>query len=272
MKKILSMVLVTVLALSAALAFSGCGKKSVDKTQESYELQKGDEFVVGFDAEYPPYGYMDDNGEYTGFDLELAQAVADMNGWTLKKTPIDWDAKDAELSSAAIDCIWNGFTINGREDDYTWSVAYVNNSQVVIVPAGSDIQGLSDLAGKIVGVQAASAALDVAEAYADENSCEYASLNQFADYNTAFTELMSGALEALIIDIGVANYQIEERGGDNFIILDEYMNSEEYGIGFRKGNTGLKNQVEASLLKLVEDGTYAKLAEKYELTDFICLD
>lgn len=272
MKKILSMVLVTVLMLTAALSFAGCGKKGVDKTQTSYELKKGDEFVVGFDAEYPPYGYMDDKGEYTGFDLELAEAVCEMNGWTLVKTPIDWDAKDAELNSAAIDCIWNGFTINGREDEYTWSVAYVNNSQVVVVPVDSDIVNLSDLAGKVVGVQAASAALDVAEAYAEEEGVSYGSLNQFADYNTAFTELMSGALDALIIDIGVANYQLEERGNDKFAILDEYMNSEEYGIGFRKGNTGLKDQVEESLLKLVKDGTYKTLAEKYDLTDFICLD
>ena len=81
--------------------------------------------TVGFDAEYPPYGYMDDNGEYTGFDLELAQAVCEMEGWELVKKPINWDSKDMELNSGAIDCIWNGFTMNGREDDYTFSVPYV---------------------------------------------------------------------------------------------------------------------------------------------------
>ena len=102
-------------------------------------------FIVGFDAEYPPYGYMDENGEYTGFDLELAQAVCDLQGWELVKTPIDWDSKDLELNSGAIDCIWNGFTINGREDEYEWSDPYVDNSQVIVVGKDSGITKLADL-------------------------------------------------------------------------------------------------------------------------------
>lgn len=108
-----------------------------------------------------PYGYMDDDGEYTGFDLELAQAVCDLEGWTLVKKPINWDSKDMELNSGSIDCIWNGFTMNGREDDYTFSTPYVDNSQVIVVAENSGIEKLSDLAGKTVGVQAASAALDL---------------------------------------------------------------------------------------------------------------
>ena len=117
--------------------------------------------IVGFDAEYPPYGYMDDDGEYTGFDLELAQAVCDLEGWELEKKPINWDSKDMELNSGSIDCIWNGFTMNGREDDYTFSDPYVDNSQVIVVAEDSGIDKLTDLAGKTVGVQAASAALDL---------------------------------------------------------------------------------------------------------------
>ena len=117
--------------------------------------------IVGFDAEYPPYGYMDENGEYTGFDLELAQAVCDLEGWELEKKPINWDSKDMELNSGSIDCIWNGFTMNGREDDYTFSEPYVDNSQVIVVADDSGIEKLTDLAGKTVGVQAASAALDL---------------------------------------------------------------------------------------------------------------
>ena len=106
--------------------------------------------IVGFDAEYPPYGYMDESGEYTGFDLELAQAVCDLEGWTLDKKPINWDSKDMELNSGSIDCIWNGFTMNGREDDYTFSVPYVDNSQVIVVAEDSGIEKLTDLAGKTV--------------------------------------------------------------------------------------------------------------------------
>jgi len=121
--------------------------------------QNDNVFVVGFDAEFPPYGYKDDSGDYVGFDLDLAEEVCNRNGWVLKKQPVEWNSKDMELNSGSIDCIWNGFTMNERENDYTWSTAYVDNSQVVIVKSDSDIKQLSDLAGKIVAVQSDSSAL-----------------------------------------------------------------------------------------------------------------
>ena len=206
-------------------------RKKTKKQKSSADSSANDDdtFVVGFDAEYPPYGYMDDNGEYTGFDLELAQAVCDMEGWKLEKKPINWDSKDMELNSGSIDCIWNGFTMNGREDDYTFSVPYVDNSQVIVVAEDSGIESLEDLAGKQVGVQAASAALDVLNGDQKELADTFASLNEFADYNTAFTELQARALEALAIDIGVAKYQINSRG-DGYKILDETLNKEQYAI------------------------------------------
>ena len=138
---------------------------------------------------------MDESGEYTGFDLELAQAVCDLEGWTLDKKPINWDSKDMELNSGSIDCIWNGFTMNGREDDYTFSVPYVDNSQVIVVAEDSGIEKLTDLEGKTVGVQAASAALDLLKSEEEGGQKELAdtfgALNEFADYNTAFTEPVS---------------------------------------------------------------------------------
>lgn len=228
-------------------------------------------FIVGFDAEYPPYGYMDENGEYTGFDLELAQAVCDLQGWELVKTPIDWDSKDLELNSGAIDCIWNGFTMNGREEEYTWSVPYVDNSQVIVVAEDSGIETLEDLAGKIVGVQADSAALKLLTDDGDqaELGATFGTLQQFKDYNTAFAELQAGSIDASAIDIGVAQYQL--KGKEGYKILDEALNSEQYAIGFRLGDDELCNTVNESLKTLLEDGTFDELAEKYELTDMVCL-
>lgn len=228
-------------------------------------------FTVGFDAEYPPYGYMDENGEYSGFDLELAQAVCDLEGWELVKTPIDWDSKDMELNSGSIDCIWNGFTMNGREDDYTWSKPYVDNSQVIVVPENSEVTDLSGLAGKIVGVQAASAALELLSDGGDQAdlAATFGSLQQFPDYNNAFVELQAGSIDAVAMDIGVAQYQLKQKEG--YKILDEKLNSEKYAIGFKLGNEELRDTVDADLDQLVADGTFAKLAEKYELTDMVCL-
>ena len=116
-------------------------------------------FIVGFDAEFPPYGYKDDSGNYTGFDLDLAKEVCKRNNWTFKAQPIDWDAKDAELNSGSIDCIWNGFTIDGRENDYAWSKPYFDNKQIFVVKKDSNINSIKDLAGKNVETQKDSSAL-----------------------------------------------------------------------------------------------------------------
>ena len=232
-------------------------------------------FIVGFDAGFPPYGYKDDNGEYVGFDLDLAQEVCDRNGWTLKKQPIEWNSKDMELNSGSISCIWNGFTMNGREDDYTWTKPYVDNSQVVVVRKDSGITQLSDLSGKVVAVQADSSALAAltGEDASEENKalCEtFKDLQQVGDYNSAFMNLESGAVNAICMDIGVANYEIESRG-DKFMMLEDRLSSEEYGIGFKKGNTELRDKVQATLLDMLADGTFDEIAEKWGLEGSICL-
>ena len=232
-------------------------------------------FIVGFDAEFPPYGYEDDNGEYVGFDLDLAQEVCDRNGWTLKKQPIEWNSKDMELNSGSISCIWNGFTMNGREDDYTWTKPYVDNSQVVVVRKDSGITQLNDLSGKVVAVQADSSALAAltGEDASEENKAlcaTFKDLQQVGDYNSAFMNLESGAVNAICMDIGVANYEIESRG-DKFMMLEDRLSSEEYGIGFKKGNTELRDKVQATLLDMLADGTFDEIAEKWGLEESICL-
>ena len=171
--------------------------------------------------------------------------------------------------------------MNGREDNYTWTVPYVDNSQVFVVAEDSGIATKADLAGKVVGVQADSSALAALE---DEESQEnldlaasFSALNQFADYNTAFMELEAGSIDALAMDIGVANYQLNQREG--YTILtgeneEEYLATEQYAIGFLLGNDELKDTVESTLMEMVDDGTFAEITEKYAdygLVDAVCL-
>jgi polar amino acid transport system substrate-binding protein len=162
--------------------------------------------------------------------------------------------------------------MDGREDDYTWTQAYVDNSQVVVVAEDSGITSLADLAGKTVGVQAASAALALLEDGGDQAdlAATFGGLQEFGDYNSAFVELQAGSLDAVAMDVGVANYQINSRG-EGYTILSEVLNSEQYAVGFKKGNTELCDIVDADLTKLAEDGTIAKLAEKYDISDLICI-
>ena len=261
-------VLVALLAISmAAGVLTGCGSKGSDKT-----------FTVGFDAEFPPYGYRDDNGEYVGFDLDLAAEVCKRQGWELVKQPIDWDANDMELSSGAIDCIWNGFTMNGREDAYTWTEPYVDNSQVFVVAAASGVQNKEELAGKVVAVQKDSSAL---AALNDEENADnialrdsFAQLIEYADYNTAFMDLEQGAVDAVAIDIGVAQYQIAQREAGKFVMLqgeDNKLAVEQYAVGFLKGNDELRDTVQKTLDEMAADGTFTQIAEKWGLTDSVCL-
>ena len=256
-------------ALAAALILAGCSG-SGSKTEDKKAASDKTTFTVGFDSEFPPYGFKDGE-DYTGLDLDLAQAVADYYGWELIKQPIDWDSKDMELNSGAIDCIWNGFTINGREDQYTWTAPYIDNSQVIVVKDGSGISSLDDLAGKVIEVQADSSALaalqgeDATDA-GKKIAAAASQVVQVPNYNTAFMDLEAGAADAVAMDVGVANYQLSNRKG-GFKILDDVISSEQYGIGFKKGNEELKNKVTDALNELDEKGTLDEIIKKWSTKD-----
>ena len=264
--------LLLALAMLATTVLAGCGSKedkSADNKKEDKKeakVENDDEtLIVGFDASFPPYGYKDDDGEYVGFDLELAQEVCDRNDWKLVKQPVDWDAKDMEIDSGTIDCIWNGFTMNGREDEYTWSDPYIDNKQVMVVATDSGINSFDDLSGKLVETQADSSALAALQGDQKKLADTFGSLTEIAEYNTAFMDLESGACDAIAMDIGVAYYQINSRKtADDYKVLDEEISSEQYAVGFKLGNEELRDKVQATLDEMAEDGTVAKIAEKYE--------
>jgi polar amino acid transport system substrate-binding protein len=273
MKKKLGLCLAGVMVVSM---LAGCGaSESASAGGAADQEASRTKLIVGFDAEFPPYGYLDENNEYVGFDLDLAAEVCERRGWELVKQPIDWQAKDMELSSGAIDCIWNGFTMTGREDEYTWTEAYVDNSQVFVVSKASGITAPSALAGKIVAVQKESSAL---AALNDEEAPEnialrdsFSELIEYADYNTAFMDLEQGAVDAVAMDIGVANYQMESRGDDTFVILDQKLATEQYAVGFLLGNTSLRDAVQATINEMVADGTFMTIATKWGLEDSVCI-
>ena len=219
------------------------------------------QLTVGFDQAYPPYGFVGDDGQFTGFDLDLATEVCSRNSWDIQLEPIDWDAKDTLLSSGAITCIWNGFTMEGREDDYTFSEPYMLNEQVIVVKKDSGITSLSDLAGKTVVTQADSAALDVLEGDKKDVADTFKSLQTLPDYNNAFMQLESGMVDAVACDLSIAQYQIAAKP-DAYQQLDP-LSSEHYAVGFKKGDDALAAKVTSTLKDMYNDGTVEKLIEKY---------
>ena len=262
---VLALVVISLMVISTASAglFDFMGGDNANATANDENT-----FIVGFDAEFPPYGYKDDSGNYTGFDLDLAKEVCERNNWTFKAQPIDWDAKDAEIDSGSIDCIWNGFTIDGRENDYTWSNPYFDNKQIFVVKSDSGIKSIDDLKDKIVETQKDSSALAALQGDNKTIADSFKSLTEVADYNTAFMDLESGACDAVAMDIGVAEYDIKNKNNsDDFQILDDYITTEKYGIGFKKGNDALKDKVQATLDEMFADGTVLKIAEKYGISE-----
>ena len=267
------------MASAMVLSLAACGGAKTETTAAETTVEKKEEtttagttaaetaeaaggtLIVGFDQDFPPMGFVGDNGEYTGFDLDLAKEVASRLGLEYKAQPVAWDSKDMELESGNIDCIWNGFTITGREDDYTWTTPYMANKQVFVVANDSDIKSQADLAGKVVEVQADSSA----EAALKENqdlANTFGQLLTTPDYNTAFMDLEQGAVDAVAMDVIVAGYQIKQRNAD-FKILDDSLSEEEYGVGFKKSNTELRDKVQGALEEMAADGTLAKISDEW---------
>ena len=264
MKKKLSLIFAFMAAMALSVAaLAGCSSSSSEGSDAaSGDAAASNELIVGFDQSYPPYGFVGDDGNFTGFDLDLAAEVAERNGWTVKYEPIDWDAKDTLLNSGAITCIWNGFTMEGREDDYTFSDPYMFNGQVIVVKADKGIASLADLAGKNVITQTDSAALDVLEGDRADLAATFANLETIAEYNTAFMQLESGAVDAVACDLSIAQYQMSAKP-DAYVMLDETLSSEHYAVGFKKGDTETAEKVSQTLKEMYEDGTVEELCNKY---------
>lgn len=254
------------LALSAVLLAGCSGGGDAQQGADSSTSDGTFTLSVGFDQGYPPYGYVGDDGQFTGFDLELAKAVCEKNGWDLKLEAIDWDAKDALLGSGSINCIWNGFTMEGREDKYTFSDPYMLNEQVVVAKADGNVKSLEDLNGKVVMTQVDSAALDVLENTEEGGQAELAGtfkeLQTIGDYNNAFMQLESGMVDAVACDLSIAAFQMAAKP-NAYVQMNEPLSTEHYAVGFKKGDSDLAKQVTEALKALDEDGTVKKLCEKY---------
>ena len=266
MKKILAAALAAVMAMTM---LAGCGGSSA-AAEESYG--EGYVFKHGFDLDYPPYSYINDAGEKGGFDVEMAQKVCEYYGWEYEAVPFNWDAKDAELGAGSCDCIWSGFTVNGREDDYLWSKPYSDNTQMIMVKKDSGIASLADLAGRKVGVQTATSAYELLNDEEGQAALKdtFASLEVYETYTIAFNDLKAGAIDAIAIDVTSGNFLMS--GESDYEFLGEELGSEQYAIGFRKEDTALCDKINAALDALAEDGTVAEIAAKYpEIEQYIIL-
>lgn len=246
MKKILAIFF----AFVAAFSLMSCTNK------------KSNQFVLGLDDSFPPLGFRNENNEIVGYDIDLAKEVAKRLGKELVCQPIDWAAKEMELNTGKIDCIWNGFTMNEeRCSKMAFTKAYLNNAQVVVVRSDSGFKTLADLKGKTVGVQAESSAVDAINDTPDFKE-SLSAIIEFKENVTAFNDLEIGNLDAVVMDFVVANYSITQSKKD-FMVLSETLANEEYGIAFRKTEPELRDKVQTILEEMEADGTVEQISTKW---------
>lgn len=267
MKKRLTVLVLAFAMIFTMVALTACGGGGSDSSSDSAAAEEAFTFKHGYDKDFPPYSYIGDDGQTTGFDVELAQAVCELNGWNYEGVAINWDAKDAELESGSIDCIWSGFTKSpDREPKFAWSDPYSVNTIKMMVLEGSDIKSMEDLAGKKVGVQGSTSAQEMLETPNAEGGAEdlmktFASFDKYDTYTVAVNDLKAGAIDAIAIDVTTGDYQMTKVEG--LAYLDEDVCQEVYAIGFRTDDTELRDQVNAALKTLAENGKMDEIGQKY---------
>jgi polar amino acid transport system substrate-binding protein len=244
------------------LLLAGCAKEKPAGDQSLQQVLAKKTLVLGLDDAFPPMGFRNENNEIVGFDIDVARAVCQRLGIELVPQPIDWNAKEQELNTGKIDCIWNGFTITpARREQLNFTEPYVGNAQVLVVKADVPIFKLSELAGKQVGLQAGSSAADALEAAA-EFKATLAKVVEFKDNLTALMDLEAHGVDAVVMDLLVANDNIK-RSGKAYRILEERLSPEQYGVAFRKNDQALRDAVQAQMSAMAKDGSLAEIAVRW---------
>jgi polar amino acid transport system substrate-binding protein len=231
----------------------GCSSTSSTK--------KTNQLVIGIDDKFAPMGFRDENNEIVGFDIDYAKAAAEKMDREVVFQPIDWSSKESELNSGRIDLIWNGYTITeDRKEKVLFTKPYLKNAQIIMVKSDSNLSKMEELAGKVVGVQSLSSASDALNA--NEIKAKIKTVTEFKDNVLALSDLKIGRIDAVIIDQIVADYYMTKEK-DTYKILDESLAPEEYGIGVKKENEALLNELQKALDEINEDGTATKISEKW---------
>ena len=251
------------MVLMASAILWGCGKQdggaaSTKAAAPSPAPAAASKVVVGLDDNFPPMGFRDEKGVLVGFDIDLAREAAKRLGVDVEFKPIDWNAKEAELSGKRVDALWNGLTITEkRKEQIAFTSPYLENRQIVIVNTGAPLKAKADLAGKVVGVQEGSSAVEAVEKDAVAKSLK--GLKKFGDNITALMDLKAGRLDALVVDEVVGRYYTAKKPGE-YVVFDENFGTEEYGVGVRKDDKDLLAKLQKAMDDMKQDGTAAKIS------------
>lgn len=263
--------LTAVLLLTAGAMLAACGKQepAAQAVAESAPPPAAiTKIVVGLDDNFPPMGFRDEKNELVGFDIDMAREAAKRMAVEVEFKPIDWSAKEAELAGKRVDALWNGLTITEeRKKNLDFTAPYMENHQIVVVAANSAIKTKADMAGKVVGAQEGSSAVDAVK----KDEAVFASfkeLKTFGDNVTALMDLATGRLEAVVVDEVVGRYYVAKKPTE-YAVIEEHFGTEDYGVGVRKGDTELHEKLDKALADMKTDGASAAIATQWFGKDII---
>ena len=272
------------LAALAVCLLAACGSSEEDTQAEgtapagagSTEEPAGtagldyEELIIGVDDTFAPMGFLDENNELTGFDIDMANAVDEKLGIPVTFQTIEWSMKEQELNQGNIDLIWNGYSVTEeRKQEVLFTNPYLDNKQVVVVMADSGIESLEDLAGKVVAAQEDSSAVEAIDSHPDL-AATFGDRPEFATNDMAIMDMEAGRSDAVVADSVLLDYVISHKEDPSqYRILEEDLGSEEFAVGVRKEDTALVEAINEAFAELKEDGTAAELSIKWFGEDIV---
>ncbi|QGU94621.1 transporter substrate-binding domain-containing protein [Clostridium bovifaecis] len=263
MKKRLKNILALGIIGATMLGFVGCGSKT--EAASSTGAAEKEKLVLGFDDTFVPMGFKDEKGEIVGFDIDLAKELSKKIGKEITFQPIDWSMKESELNSGKIDMIWNGYSITDeRKEKVAFTKPYLDNRQIIITLADSNVKSKADLKGAKVGAQNQSSAVDAINKEADlVKSFADGKIYTFETNDDALRDLEAKRIDAVVADEILARYYISKKGEEKYKVLSDDFGSETYGVGVRKDDKELLDSINKAFDDMKKDGSAKTISEKW---------
>ena len=256
MKKILTELTMVLSIITIMVGVVGCNKQ--DKSSNDNEI------VIGYDNTYFPMGYLDDNGDTVGFDIDLATETFKRLNMNVKFQSIDWSMKETELNSANIDAIWNGYSLTEeRKTKVAYTDAYMENSQLIVTLKNSTIKNKEDLKGKIVGTQQGSAGEEALEKDTEILNNLDGSPILYDTFDKVFRDLEAKRIDVIVGDETLVKYYMSKNGEEKYKTLDDNFGTQDYVVAFRKDDTDLRNKVNKTIKEIKEDKTFDEIYNKW---------
>lgn len=252
----------------AVMSLAGCTQLASNPKVDNWDkYQQQKSITVGFDNTFVPMGFEEKNGNYAGFDIELAKYVSKKLGIQVHFQPIDWDMKETELQNGTIDAIWNGYSATDeRREKVAFTIPYMQNTQILVVKKTSGIHSVEDMTGKVLGAQNGSSGMLDFEEHPEvlKNRVKGGDADQYQSVNEAIIDLKNDRIDALLIDRVYADYYLTTEGiADEYDAIPSGFESESFAVGVRPADKKLLEALNQAFKELYQEGIFQQISQKW---------